>query len=243
MPAEADALPASLPAAIARRLEQEVITLIHPPGSWLREEEVSARFGVSRSPVREAMRVMEADGLLLRHPRRGTQVPLMTRADLDAISACRMPLEGLASAGAAEHAPESAIARLREKAAAMAAAEQAGDTEAAFAANVAITDTLHAECGNPVLARLLSGLDKLAMRYRYASYRNLPEVLHQAVAVNLALAEAIARRDAPGAQKLTEGLIRANWDRLAALFESGWQPGALPASEEADQQAARQPGN
>ncbi|MBE9605842.1 GntR family transcriptional regulator [Acetobacteraceae bacterium H6797] len=225
MPADQDSLPASLPAAIARRLEQEVITLVHAPGAWLREEEVSARFGVSRSPVREAMRVMEADGLLLRHPRRGTQVPPMTRADLDAISACRLPLEGLASAGAAAHASPSAIARLREKAAAMAAAEKAEDAAAAFAANVAITDTLHAECGNPVLTRLLSGLDKLAMRYRYASYRHLPEVLHQAVEANLALAEAIASRDPQGAQRLTEGLIRANWDRLAALFESGWQPG------------------
>lgn len=225
-PFPADFLPSGLPAAIARRLEQEVIALVHAPGTWLREEEVSARFGVSRSPVREAMRVMEADGLLIRHPRRGTQVPPMTRQDLDAISACRLPLEGLASAGAAEHASAEAIARLATHAAAMLAAAEAGDAAAGFAANVAITDTIHAECANPVLRRLLSGLDKLAMRYRYASYQHLPEVLRTAAEANQALAEAIAARDAARAQAITEALVRANWERLAALFESGWLPAA-----------------
>jgi DNA-binding GntR family transcriptional regulator len=101
---------------------------------------------------------------------------------------------------------------------AMAAAQAASQPEAAFQANVRVTGILHAECGNPVLARLLSGLDKQAMRYRYLSYRRLPGVVLQSVKANHALLAAIRSRDEALARRLTEELIQANWVALRQLF-------------------------
>ncbi|PZP39512.1 MAG: hypothetical protein DI601_25160 [Azospirillum brasilense] len=211
-------LPESLPAEIALRLEADIIMLRLPPGQWLREEEVSTRFGVSRSPVREAMRLLEADGLLQRHPRRGSQVTPLSLEHLDAVQACRVPLEGLAAAGTARHAGQVALAGLEAAIEAMASAQATSQPEAAFHANVRVTSILHAECGNPVLARLLSGLDKQAMRYRYLSYQRLPGVVSQSVTANHALLFAIRSRDEALARNLTEELIQDNWVALQQLF-------------------------
>ncbi|AWV20595.1 Malonate decarboxylase operon regulator (plasmid) [Roseomonas mucosa] len=217
-PVSGTPLPESLPAEIAVRLEADIVMLRLPPGQWLREEEVSSRFGVSRSPVREAMRLLEADGLLKRHPRRGSQVTPLSLKHLDAVQACRAPLEGLAAAGTARHAEREVIASLEMAVEAMAAAQAASHPEAAFHANVRVTGILHAECGNPVLARLLSSLDKQAMRYRYLSYQRLPSVVLQSVKANHALLVAIRSRDETLARSLTEELIQANWLALQQLF-------------------------
>jgi DNA-binding FadR family transcriptional regulator len=59
---------------IANRLIREIIGLKLAPGSWLREQEIAARFGVSRSPVREALRHIAKQGFVEMHPWRGAQL-------------------------------------------------------------------------------------------------------------------------------------------------------------------------
>ena len=99
--ATAFATPLPLGLEIAQRLEAEIILLRREPGSRIGEEEISAQYGVSRSPVREALRALELDGLVVRSPRRGGVVAPLSIENLDAIYACRAPLEGLAAAGVA----------------------------------------------------------------------------------------------------------------------------------------------
>ena len=64
--ATAFATPLPLGLEIAQRLEAEIILLRREPGSRIGEEEISAQYGVSRSPVREALRALELDGLVVR---------------------------------------------------------------------------------------------------------------------------------------------------------------------------------
>jgi len=206
---------------IAQRLEADIVTLRLAPGTRLIEDDISRRFGISRSPIREAMRLLEADGLVIRLPRRGSLVAPMSSADFEAISACRAPLEALASAGAALHADTEAMAALRGALTQMIDAERRGDALAAFTANVAITDTLHAQCGNPVLQRLLAVIDKLALRYRYSTYRGASGFMGTAVAANRALIAAIDRRDAGEAARITEELIRQSRIDTLATLQSG----------------------
>jgi DNA-binding GntR family transcriptional regulator len=59
---------------IAHRLIREIIALEHPPGAWLREQDIAERFGVSRSPVREALRHIAKGGFVQLHPWRGAQI-------------------------------------------------------------------------------------------------------------------------------------------------------------------------
>lgn len=200
--------PRPLGVEIAQRLEAEIILLRREPGSRIGEEEVSERYGVSRSPVREALRALEADCLVERSLRRGVIVVPMSIENLDAICACRVPLESLAAAGVATKADARVIASLRE---AIGRMEVAGDAEAAFWANAALTDILHAECGNPVLRRLLDSVNKQALRYRYYTYRESAESVAMSVGENRHLLGAIERRDASAARQITEDLVRKNW--------------------------------
>jgi DNA-binding GntR family transcriptional regulator len=209
---------AVLAAEIAERLAMDIVTLKLPPGSRLIEEEVGRRFGISRSPVREAMRMLDADGLTQRAPRRGCIVAPMSRADLENIYTCRLALEPLAAAGTANAATPKAIEALQTAWNIMRQARDAADPHAAFLANMRLTDLLHAHCGNPVLARLLSAVDKQGLRYRFICYRQVPAFLSSAVEENATLITAIAARDAVSARAVTERLIAAALRTLRDLL-------------------------
>ncbi len=86
---------------IARILSDRIVFLATGAGLRIHEEEVGAAFGVSRSPVREVFRMLEADGLVVRAARKGVSVAPMSRRDLDEVYACRVGLEGVAAAEAA----------------------------------------------------------------------------------------------------------------------------------------------
>lgn len=215
MPAGGAPLSVGLPGEIAARLEADIIRLRYAPAAWLREEDVAARFGVSRSPVREAMRLLESDGLLLRHPRRGTQVAPLSLVDLDHVTECRLPLEGLAAAGMARQAEAADIVRLANH---VAAIRDTREPEAALAANIALTGTLHESCGNPVLRELLRRIDKPAQRYRFHAYQRLPDLMRTSADANQAILDAVVARDPETARALTEALVRESWTALRRLF-------------------------
>jgi DNA-binding GntR family transcriptional regulator len=209
MPPETDDLLSRtvLAAEVAGRLSIDILTLKMQPGTRVIEDDVSRRFGISRSPVREAMRMLDADGLTVRSPRRGCIVAPMSAADLEHVYACRLVLEPLAAAGAAERADTASITALQLHWGNMRRARDAGDARAAFLANMAMTDLLHAQCGNPVLSRLLSTLDKQGLRYRFVAYRQSAAFLSASVEENATLIATIAARDPASAKAITERLI------------------------------------
>ncbi|MDB5532048.1 MAG: hypothetical protein JWO28_363 [Hyphomicrobiales bacterium] len=210
------ATPLPLGLELAQRLEAEIILLRREPGSRVGEEEISAQYGVSRSPVREALRALELAGLVTRSPRRGGIVAPLTIENLDAIYSCRVPLEGLAAAGVAAAADARTVGALQDAVDSMEAAHRRGDAEAAFWANAALTDLLHDMCGNPVLRRLLDSVNKQALRYRYYAYRNSTDFVALAVADNTEMLAAIRRKDPDAARTATEHLVRKSWDVVRA---------------------------
>jgi DNA-binding GntR family transcriptional regulator len=206
-----------LAAELAERLALEIMTLRLQPGTRLIEEDIGRRFGISRSPVREAMRMLDANGLTLRAPRRGCVVTPMSRANMEHIYSCRLALEPLAAAGTANHASPKEVASLRQAWGDMRQARDAGDSRVAFMANMRLTDLLHAHCGNPVLSRLLSTVDKQGLRYRFITYRDVPSFLTAAVEDNATLIDAIAVKDAASAKAITERLITTALQTLQTL--------------------------
>lgn len=85
----------SLPEQIAARLSERITSGIFPPGRRILEQEISAEFGVSRGPVREALRLLEKDGLVTILPRRGAQVTRLTIPEVREIFDIRAALNGL----------------------------------------------------------------------------------------------------------------------------------------------------
>ena len=100
--------PSLIATEIAQILSDQIVYLQIAPGARIHEEEVGENFGVSRSPVREVFRMLEADGLVIRAARKGVRVTPMSRRDLDEVYACRSGLEGVAAAQAARHLDKKA---------------------------------------------------------------------------------------------------------------------------------------
>ncbi|WP_118133016.1 GntR family transcriptional regulator [Oceanicella sp. SM1341] len=207
---------------VAGRLEREIIRGDLAPGAKLVETELSARYGVSRSPLREALQIVEASGLVTRRPRYGVRVAELSVANLDDISVCRVSLEATAAAllaTAPEHraiadALDAHVQRMRETFA-------AGDLPGCFEANVRLTDHIHAALPNPVLQKLLGQLNKPALRYRYWAYQRAPQTVRMLIGSNEQMIGAIRSGDGQSAETVTSGLVYDAWRQVrAALLEA-----------------------
>lgn len=100
-----------LDAALADQLIREIIAQRHPPGSWLREQEIAARFAISRSPVREALRQVARRGFVQIHPWRGAQVVAPTPAETRHVFDLLELMSGLVGRLAAEALPAEQFPR------------------------------------------------------------------------------------------------------------------------------------
>jgi len=86
-------LPETIPYFLADRIKAGIIRWRYPPGSSLREADLAAEYGASRGPVREALRILELQGLVLHAPRRGFKVKHYTADDLRHLYRLRAQLE------------------------------------------------------------------------------------------------------------------------------------------------------
>lgn len=92
----------TLPEQIAENVAEAVIGGNYPPGSWIAEQDLADQFGVSRGPIREALRILEKEGLIRILPRRGTLVIKLTRHEVLNIFSIRAVLMALAGRQTAE---------------------------------------------------------------------------------------------------------------------------------------------
>jgi DNA-binding GntR family transcriptional regulator len=99
---------------VAGYLREAILSGQILPGERIRQEDVAARFGTSRLPVREALRILEADGLTEHHPHKGARVPKLDRHEVDVIYQMRERLEPLALAESLPHLGEDDLRRLEQ---------------------------------------------------------------------------------------------------------------------------------
>ncbi len=220
------ALPSVIATEIARVLSERIVFLELAPGTRILEEEVSAGFGVSRSPIREAFRMLEADGLVVRAARRGVSVTPMNKRDLNEVYACRVGLEGLAAAEAARNIDAAGVAQVEACLAGMRAAYEAQDVSVFFEHNVAFTRTIHAASKNQTLIRIVSGIERQALRYRYLAHLQSREMLGMTLEGHSGVGEAVLARKPALARRLAEQLMRRAHGVIArALAQSAYGAG------------------
>ena len=200
-----------IPEELARLLQEEIIAGRLAPATRLTEDEVAQTYGVSRSPVREALRLLERDGLVVKAPRRGIWVAPMTLKDFDEVYSCRIPLEALAAAEAAASADTALKDELPAILAAMRAAHADGDVQRFFEADVRGSVVIYRLTDNTTLRRLLAGLEKQALRYRYLVYARESGAVRLSVEGTATIYDAIRSGDSGRAKAETEALIGAIW--------------------------------
>lgn len=145
----------SLPEQIAERIGNDIIQGRFERGHRIQEQDLAAQFQVSRGPVREALRILERDGLLQIHARRGAQVTELNVAELNGIFDARICLSGLAARRAAERRDAVAMPRLKAAIDRVCALSATADTDT-FVKAVYVAHQLICEAsGNPFLTRLV----------------------------------------------------------------------------------------
>ena len=200
-------LPTGIGTEVARAFSDYIVFLKWEPGKRLIEENLCAEFGVSRSPVREAFHILEADGLIIRTARRGVRVTPMSQQDLAEVYKCRAVLEGLAASEAAKVADDATLAQLQALWMKMNSAMAAGKVLNFFNHNVAFTRGVHAASGNATLMRVVAGIEKQALRYRYFAHRRSHEMLELSLKGHGDVLEALIARKPALAQRRAIHLI------------------------------------
>jgi DNA-binding GntR family transcriptional regulator len=210
---------------LVRVLEDEIVFGDVAAGSRLVEENVVRRCEVSRSPVREAFRILEQEGLVVRELRRGVRVSTVSVADLDEVYACRLPLEALAAELTAQNRTADGLKAIAAELDGLRAAYDRGDLRGFFRQNVRLSEQIYLAAGSATLKRLLGNIGKQALRYRYIAYRDAPELMGVSIEANSEILDAIARKRWRHARLLTEDVIQRSWTRvreiIAAMHASG----------------------
>ena len=209
----------STAAQVAILLEQRIINREFIPGSRLVEEELVNVFKVSRSPVREALRLVANDGLVTIESRRGARVSQMNPTDLREVYECRLVLEGLATERAAERCDDDDKVTLRHKLNSLEAAHTDAEPGAFFEANVVLTNAIHEAAKSITLVRLIGTIAKQGFRYRYLAYQEAPELMQRSIDSNREIVDAICLQRAKLARTLMEELLLQSWGRISTILD------------------------
>jgi len=153
---------------IAARLEDDILQGRVRPGDRLDERELSETYGVSRTPVREALQRLQASGLAVARGRQGLQVAQLSVANLLDGLTMVAELEALAAAQAARRITEAGRECLTSAHAACDAAASVGDYEGFYTANLQFHDAIAAASANDMLVDTLRRLSLKTAPYRRA---------------------------------------------------------------------------
>lgn len=183
----------------------------HEPGSRLREEELARRIGVSRTPVREALRRLTADGLVEVSANRGAQVVSYTDEDLEEIFDLRALLESHSHARAAELIDDADITRLSELADEMEDLGTCPDSTARdriAELNREFHGTIIHASGSPRLIGLLQQVVQVPLVHR-TFHRYTPEALARSFQHHREIVAALAARDGAWAGAVMRSHVHA----------------------------------
>lgn len=196
---------------VASRLRTLIVDDELPPLSRILEKELCEQFGISRTPLREALKILAAEGLVELLPNRGaivtdaTPEALMEKFEVVAV------LEGLAARNVCTHASKSQISRLVAKNADMIRYFQANDVARYHKSNIEFHKLLVRTSGNSTIIELHERLIVFLLRARYRSKLSA-QLSREFVDDHIALEEAIVAGDADEAERIA----RAHNNRISS---------------------------
>ena len=200
------------------RLLQGILSGRFPPDSRIVETRVARELGVSQAPVREALRALEALGLVSISPFQGARVRRPSLAELLAAFVVRCELECLAARLAVPRLTEPDLAEFAELQGAMEAAARSGDRHEAARADSVFHSRLVRQSGSRTLERTWGTVEPFSRTYiTLVAAKEGPgwtTHLHRAVL------DALRARDAEGVQVA----LRHHFDEAAGMLRAGWAP-------------------
>lgn len=181
-------------------LRKAILTGELKPGERLLEIQLANQLGVSRTPIREAIRKLELEGLVIMMPRRGAEVAQITEKDLRDVLEVRRALDALCAELACDRITEEEKQKLKDACDEFEKATATGDATTIAAADVALHDIIVEVTGNRRLIQLINNLSEQMYRYRF-EYIKDENQHNNLVEEHRMIYESIVRGDKEGAAK------------------------------------------
>lgn len=211
---------------IADTLRDMIIRGEAAPGSRIVERSLCATLNVSRTPLREALKLLEAEGLVEISQNRGARIMSFTRAEASNLFEVISGLESLAAEIAAARMPADDLALLEEMHARMCVHYERREKDPYFALNSAIHDAIMRASANPVLIATHAALMLRARRGRYMAILD-PDRWAESVDEHEALMEALRRRDAEAARRVWRRHLARTGETVCAVLDAIGQDEAM----------------
>ena len=146
---------------VAERLREAIFAHELAPGSWIDEQALAIQYGISRTPMREAIKVLAAEGLITMKMRRGAYVTEVSKSDLNQIFTVLALLEGQACRETAQKATDRQLETLDSIHLKLERAAADRDVELFFDINQTFHDKILEICGNPWMTGVVADLRKV----------------------------------------------------------------------------------
>jgi len=209
---------------VRERLRQEIVNGVHRPGDPMKQTELAARLDVSVTPVREAMRDLATEGLVVVDPQRVARVRSFDEREVREVNEIRYRLEPLAAQLAARNASDDAVERID----ALAEETVLADTDAAwFDSNLRFHLEIISSARSPVLAGILGNLRRMSSIYLATAVRTTRGVREKSKREHLSLAAAIAAGDGDEAMRIMQSHLLPTETVALMAAEHGDRPSPI----------------
>ncbi len=166
---------------VYEELKRQILRGRITPGTRMMEVELAEEMGVSRTPVREAIRKLEKEGLVTIEPRKGAYASEISVKDMVDVLEVREDLEGFAASLAAGKITADEVAELKEITESYSDAVKNNDTEKMITFDEKFHKRIVASSGNKTLIQLSETVQELALRFRYLYYDDFSRYVNMPV--------------------------------------------------------------
>jgi len=201
-------------------IAERIISGALPPGARITEEELAEQLGVSRTPIREAMKSLAKVELIELLPRRGAYVRQLSQVDLNEIYEIREILEGMVARLALDHVTREDLESLKEKIASCRRDLAEGRAESFLDADESLHSLLLERCPNVRLRKMLKSLNNLVRYFRVQVAKDIGRAA-EAVEEHDAIISALEARDADALEAAAKNHIRITRERTLADIHFG----------------------
>ena len=210
----------TLPTTVAGRLRELIIEGELPAGTRLNERALCDRLGVSRTPLREAFRLLAAEGLVQIQPNRGAQVIALSEKDVRESFEVMAALEALSGELACRHVTDREIGEIKALTFEMQASHARQDLSSYYRVNRAIHDRINQAGQNQLLSQVYATLNLRIQNLRFRSNLNR-EKWDKAMREHIDMVEALAARDGPRLAAIMRAHLQRKGETvLEALFHT-----------------------
>ena len=208
---------------VYRLLKSEIIKGSLKPGIKLLEEKIAKQLGVSRTPIREALKQLAAEGFVKITPNFGVDVIEFSLDDLCEVLQIRKVLEGLAASIAAKKISKEEITKLEEitKKMSISISKPKPDVVAYSDLNAEFHNLIFNVCGNKRLTKICNNLSSSDHRFRIRALRNDPERLKYSLKEHQEIVEALKRKKSEQADRMSQKHVKNILANILAQEDKG----------------------